>query len=730
MLLAPAATAFAASPGAPTIAGCADSRDRRKLAAARHPRPDRMSPTRNRNLRRLLHPQTIAFVGGGGLADTIRQSARFGFSGDLWVVNPRREEIAGHRCFAAVDDLPAPPDAAFVGVSREAAVAVVRALAARGGGGCVCYAAGFAEAGADGAALERALVEAAGDMALVGPNCYGLLNYFDGVALFPAPYGGARPRRGVAIVSQSGNVSLNLTMNARSLPLGFVISAGNQAVTELGDYVEGLVDDSRVSAIGLYVEGLKDVGRFARAARAALEKGVPIVALKVGASQAGERLTFGHTGSLSGPEALHRALFRRLSIPLVRSLPELVESLKLLHVLGPLAGRRLAVLAASGGDATLVADLAEREGFTLPPPSDDQVGALRGLLAPFAPIANPLDYNNPLWGDRDGMEACFATVMSGEVDLTILVLDYPHEGMAAREQWDDAIDAFIAAQARSGGRAAVVSTLPETFPESVRERLMAAGIAPLQGLDGLAAALRCAARYGEDRVAALRAPAVAPSPAATPPGNDTAAIDEWTAKRKLADWGLSVPAGRLVAPADAPAAAEALGFPVAAKAIAGGLVHKSEAGAVRLGLASGTAVGAAVAGFPGREVLVERMVEDVVAELIVGIRRDPRFGFALLLGSGGVHVDIAGDNVTLLLPACGGEIEAALARLRVGRLLNGFRGRPAGDRGAAVEAVLALAAFAERHRERLLELEVNPLAVLGEGRGAVVLDAAMRLAEG
>ena len=691
-----------------------------------------MSRTRTaHNLKRLLYPRTIAFVGGGSLADTIRQSARFGFSGELWVVNPRREEIAGHRCFATVDDLPTAPDAAFLGMSREATVPVVRALAARGGGGCVCYAAGFAEAGADGAALERALVEAAGDMALVGPNCYGLLNYLDGVALFPAPYGGARPPRGVAIVSQSGNVSLNLTMNARSLPLGFVISAGNQAVTELGDYVEALVDDSRVSAIGLYVEGLKDVGRFARAARAALEKGVPIVALKVGASKAGERLTFGHTGSLSGPEALHRALFRRLSIPLVRSLPELVESLKLLHVLGPLTGRRLAVLAASGGDATMVADLAEREGFTLPPPGDDQAGALRGRLAPFASIANPLDYNNPLWGDRDGMEACFATVMSGEVDLTILVLDYPHEGMAAREQWDDAIDAFIAAQTRCGVAAAVVSTLPEALPVCVRERLMAAGIAPLQGLDGLGAALRCAASYGEDRTAALRAPPVAPPPpTAAPLGNDTAAIDEWSAKRKLADWGLSVPAGRLVAPADAPGAAEALGFPVAAKAVAAGLVHKSEARAVRLGLASGAAVGAAVAGFPGPEILVERMVEGVVAELIVGIRRDPRFGFALLLGSGGVHVDIAGDNVTLLLPACGGELEAALARLRVGRLLSGFRGRPAGDRGAAVEAVLALAAFAERHRERLLELEVNPLAVLGEGRGAVVLDAVMRIAEG
>ena len=250
---------------------------------------------------------------------------------------------------------------------------MVGALAARGAGGCVCYAAGFAEAGEDGMSREQALRAAAGEMAVIGPNCYGLLNYLDGVALFPAPYGGARVERGVAIVSQSGNVSLNLTMHERSLPLSFVISTGNQAVTHLGDYIDALVDDPRVSAIGLYVEGLKDVEGFVGAARKALANDVPIVAIKVGTSQLGEQMTYSHTNSISGPEELHQALFRRLAIPPSGGpLPALLESLKLLTVTGPLPGRRLGVLTASGGDATLVADLAAREGFHIPPLSPQQ----------------------------------------------------------------------------------------------------------------------------------------------------------------------------------------------------------------------------------------------------------------------------------------------------------------------------------------------------------------------
>ena len=679
--------------------------------------------SRSENLKRLLYPKTIAFVGGQGLADTIEHSGRFGFDGEIWVVNPKRDEIAGRKCYATINDLPAAPDATFIGVSREATLDVVRALAKRGAGGCVCYAAGFAEAGEEGLALEEELRDAAADMAIVGPNCYGLLNYLDGVALFPAPYGSARVERGVAIVSQSGNVSLNLTMNERSLPLAFVISAGNQAVTHLGEYIDALVDDDRVSAIGLYVEGLKDVESFARAVGNALAKRIPVVAMKVGTSDLGEQMTFSHTSAISGPEELHQALFRRLAIPQVESLPALLEALKFLSVTGSLQGRRLGVLTASGGDATLVADLAAREGFSIPPLHDHQVNVFSGLLASFATISNPLDYNNPLWGDREGMTRCFETMSVGDTDLTLMVLDYPKDGMVTREDWDAAIDSFIAATTETHAPAAVVSTLPEAFPEDVRDRLVGAGITPVQGLDGLRAALCSAAAYSEMCASAQAAPAFVKLPDLI---GDAAALDEWASKQRLTACGLAIPEGRMVARADAAEAASELGFPVVAKAIKRGLAHKTEAAAVRLNLANNDAVADAVSGL-GASILIERMIDNAVAELIIGIKRDPRFGLALVLGSGGVFVDLVDDNRTLLVPVTRDDISTTLAELRIGQLLAGYRGQPAGDRDAAIDAVVAVAKFAEEHRDRLVELEINPLAVLRDGKGAVVLDAVIRM---
>ena len=217
-------------------------------------------------LRRLLNPRQIAVVGGEEAAEVLRQCRLMGFAGPLWPVHPTRETMAGLPCFRSVADLPEPPDAAFVGVPRAASVEVVADLAGRGAGGAVCYASGFAEAGGEGVDWQRRLVEAAGGMALIGPNCYGVLNYLDGAALWPDSHGGQRVDRGVAIVTQSGNIGLNLTMQRRGLPVAYLVSGGNLAVTGMHEIVEALLDDPRVTAIGLHIEGLADVAAFARVA--------------------------------------------------------------------------------------------------------------------------------------------------------------------------------------------------------------------------------------------------------------------------------------------------------------------------------------------------------------------------------------------------------------------------------------------------------------------------------
>jgi acyl-CoA synthetase (NDP forming) len=454
---------------------------------------------RNR-LSRLLTPRHIAFIGGRSLVPAIRNCEALGYTGEIWVVNPRYERLADQPCYPSIADLPEPPDAAFVGVGRERTVDVVRELTARGAGGCVCYAAGFAELDAAGRALQEELVAAAGSMPLVGPNCYGLLNYVDGVAMWPGLHGGDRVRQGVALVAQSGNISLNATMADRSLAFSHVISIGNQAVLGLGDYIDALVEDPRVTAIGIYVEGIDDVAGFSRAALRALRNGIPVVALKIGRSDLARRIALGHTSSQAHPDHLYRAMFSRLGVAQVDSLPDMLETLKLLSRWGGgMTGRALGILVASGGDAALLADLATPRGLEFPPFGAARATDLHEQLGDLVTIANPLDYNNAAWGRRTELEQCFTTVMEEDFDAVLLVIDYPRAGSGDDEPWEAAVDALIVAHERTGRRAVVVSTLAESLPPTARKRMLAADLVPLQGLREAVSAVDAAAWYGDRR---------------------------------------------------------------------------------------------------------------------------------------------------------------------------------------------------------------------------------------
>jgi acyl-CoA synthetase (NDP forming) len=694
-----------------------------------------MNSQRRDNLRRLLRPRHVAFVGGRGVAEAVRQCLAAGFSGAVWPVHPTLTEIAGLPCFRDVDALPEAPDASFIAVPSEPTIEVVRALARRGAGGCVCYAAGFAEIGEP--ALQRRLVDAAGDLALVGPNCYGLLNNVEGVVLWPSGHGGRRTQRGVALVAQSGNIALNLTLNRRSVPLSHVISVGNQAVLGIADFVSALAEDPAVAAIALYVEGLPDIASFAAAAAEARAAGIPIVVLKAGRSALGAALALSHTSSLAGDDALYQALFDRLGVLRVDSLPALLETAKLLAVAGRPRGERLAIFTCSGGECLLAADYAAALGLALPGFSPEQTAALREQLPAFATVANPLDYNTSLWNDEAALTRCFTTVLAQGFDAGLLVIDYPPEGATGRAEYDPSVAALIAAARATGTQGMVVSVLPELLPEAVRERLVDAGMAPLQGLEEAMAAFAAAARLERRWAAADALPALPP---AAPIEGERRLLDEWQSKRLLAEHGLVLPAGRLATPAEAVAAARAIGFPVVAKIARPAIAHKTEAGAVALDLRDEAAVAAAVSrmaeraagAVPGlvvEQLLIERQVTGAVAELIVGVKRDAAFGLALVIGAGGVLVEMVADSATLLLPTTSAAIGEALAGLRVARLLQGYRGRPAGDVAAAVPAIAAIAAAAEALGDRLVELDVNPLLVLPAGQGAVAVDALIVLAE-
>lgn len=688
-------------------------------------------------LGRLLRPTSIAVVGGGFFApNVVKQSLKMGFAGDIWPVHPTRDEIAGVRAYRSLAELPRAPDATFVGVNRHLTIEVVRELSQRGAGGAICFAAGFLETSdydADGARLQKELVEAAGDMPVIGPNCYGLINYADGALLWPDQHGGRRlaaGEKGVGIITQSSNIACNLTMQKRGLPIAFLMTAGNQAQTGLSEMALGLIEDERVSALGLHIEGFDKVDGFERFAARARELSKPIVAMKVGRSEQARAATISHTASLAGSDAASDAFLKRLGIARVDTIPSFLEALKLLHAGGPLGGRRLSSMSCSGGEASVMADTAEGRRVYFPALSAAHRARVKGTLGPLVAVANPLDYHTFIWNNEPAMTQTFTAMVSGGFDLNMLVLDFPRTDRCSDADWWPTINAFEAALKANGARGAVVGSMGENLPEEHSAELLRRGIVPIHGIAETFDAAEASAFVGEawrrDIAAPVGSVGEAPPPL-TPPqkgeGN-TAAPDEAAAKALLASAGLPVPEGRRAANTDeAMAVAKSLGFPVALKAL--GIAHKSEAGALRLNLRDAATVRAAAEMLVGlgSGLYVERMVSGGIAELIVGITRDPIFGPVMTVGSGGVLVELLKDSATLLLPATRADIEAALRGLKLFPLLDGYRSRPKADVGAAVEAIARIADFAVANAGAIEELDVNPLIVCAEGQGAWIADA-------
>ncbi len=674
-------------------------------------------------LERLLHPRHVAVVGGHWAEAVIRQCDAMGFAGDVWPVHPSREELAGRPCYRSVEDLPAAPDAAFVGVNRHASVDVIRALAARDAGGVIAFASGFRESSREdpeGADLETRLMAAAGSMPVIGPNCYGLINYLDGVPLWPDQHGGQRVGRGVAILTQSSNLAINITMQRRGLPVAYMVTVGNQAQTGLAEIARALLDDDRVSAVGLHIEGIDSARSFERMAAAARRRSVPVIALKVGRSQQARATALTHTASIAGSRAASDAFLERLGIAQVRSVPEFVETLKLLHVHGALPGADVCSLSCSGGEAALMSDAAEGRRVAFRTLSATGRARVKASLGEIVSVSNPLDYHTFIWAQEDALAATFEAMLAERFDLAMLVLDFPRLDRCSDADWDVSARAWKRAVEATGARAAMVATLPENLPEARCAALLADGIAPLGGLDAALAAADAAARIGAAWAAAPAAPVVIADGADC---RGRVVLHEREAKRALASFGLAIPDGQLATGTPAAvAASRAVGYPVAVKIT--GNAHKSESRGVRLGLGDADAVIAAVEEFGiDRPLLIEHMVGDAVVELVVGVLRDPQFGLLLTVGAGGVLVEILGDTVSLLLPATHAQIRTALLSLRIAPLFSGYRGQPPADIEAAVDAIAAVADYAIANADTLLELDVNPLVVRPRGQGAVAVDA-------
>lgn len=690
-----------------------------------------LTEIRRKNLQRALNPRSVCYVGGSFLEMTIRGTLESGFDGDVWLVNPKTDEMAGLPCFKSVDDLPGVPDATFIGVNRTVTNATLPRLNAMGAGGVICYAAGYSEIGGDGPELEEDLKASAGDLALVGPNCYGIANQLHGVSLMALPSDGLRVKRGCAFIGQSGSLCHAVTRNARSAPLAYVISCGNQAVLDIADYIDVLIDDPVITCFALFVEGLPDIPRFSRIALRALEAGKPIIALKSGVSDLGASMAMSHTASLAGDDEHYQALFDRLGIIRVTTPVELLETAKFVTHTGVPAGRRLKGFTCSGGDNEMIADLSAPYGLELPQPTEIQRAAMQEHMQLYTSISNPLDFNTTNWGNYDVLLKLFTEALSENADLGLLVMESSQaheENLGTRE----ALEALRDAGKATGVPVAQTNHFSENSSAADREALHATGLTMMQGMREGMGAIGKTCAFGErqqtvmarDSRDDLAIPAVSPLP------DGVHALDEWAGKQALKAHGLPVPDGRAVAVGDAALAADEIGFPVTLKVLSDTILHKTDVSGVALNLADAASVEAAATDMVSRlgidRVLVEPMAPKPVAELIIGVTRSEQFGPVLVVGAGGVLVELYKDAECLLLPVHEDDVRAAIGRLKIARLLGGFRGAPRGDLDALVAAVIAVARYATDHRDTLAELEINPLFVLPEGEGVVAVDALIR----
>jgi acetate---CoA ligase (ADP-forming) len=701
-------------------------------------------PQRGRNrilklaLTRLLNPKSIVFIGGNECAIAITRTRELGFTGKIWAVHPKREELGGIPTVKSVDDIEGEIDAAFIAVKREPTVDIVRVLSKKACGGAVIYAAGFAEAGAT--ELQDALLKAADGMPLLGPNCYGFVNGLSRAALWPDEHGIEIRKSGVAIITQSGNIACNFAMSKRALPLAGVFAIGNQADVDMARMLEELATDPRITAIGLHIEGLKDIESFARAAALARDHRKPIIALKTGRSEQGAKVTLSHTSSLAGADTLYDALFDRYGIARMTSVSAFAETLKFLHHGGPIRDSRLVSMSCSGGEAALVADMALVKNVSFPPFNAETKPKVAATLNEFVSIDNPLDYHTFIWGDEAKLEATFTAVLSGGFDVGMLILDVPTHNHMNPAAWWKTARAYVKAAEANKARAVIVASLHESMPMDLAIDIAAHGIAPMMGLDDALTAFEAAAFIGQ-RMNALSetSTALRSSPAgeelshhsSSPPRGEMPAgrretMSEFEGKQLLSKFGLTIPKGQICTPAEAAATAAALGYPVALKISSATILHKTELGGVALNLKTVAEVETAATQMSilGNELLVEKMVEGAVAELIVGITRDQQFGLTLVIGAGGIFTELLKDSITLLLPCSEDEIIRALKKLKIWRLIEGFRGK-SGDQQAVVSAIEAIVRFATAYEGTIEELDVNPLFVLKNG--AVAGDALITL---
>ncbi|WP_458095040.1 acetate--CoA ligase family protein [Roseomonas sp. WA12] len=698
------------------------------------------------SLRPMVAPRSVAVIGasdeptrigGRPLANMIAR----GFAGPLWPVNPKRDRVQGVQAFPDVDALPGVPDAAVVAVPGALAEAAVEALGRRGCPAAIVFTAGFAEVDEAGRAAQERLVAIARGygMRLLGPNCLGLFNaplgYFP---IFTSSFDSGWPvdpvagRGRVGIASQSGAYGTHLFVAARNRGIAtpVLITTGNEAEVTLGDVIGHLAEDDGVEVIACYSEGVREGPRFLAALDQARRARKPVVMMKVGRSALGAHAAQSHTASIAGDDAVTGVVLEEFGVHRARNTEELLD---VCYAATPRiypVGNTLGVVSISGGAGVMISDAAEEHGLAMPPMPEAAQARLRGLV-PFSNPSNPVDCTAQVFNDMS-LVGAFARSMVEDGGYSSLIAFFTGVGgspaLAPRLRAE-----LNGVKADHPDRLWVLSVL--AAPAQVRD-YEADGYLVFEDPSRAVVALAAQGRFGAAFARPARADVALPSvvlPGTTP--------DEAQAKRLLAEAGIApVPEVAVGDAESAVSAAREIGFPVVMKLLSPDILHKSEVGGVLLGIADEDGVRAAHARLlanaavnaPGARVtgiLVARQVVGAV-EMALGITRDPVFGPVVMVGLGGVFIEVLRDVALRRCPVDATEAERMIRSLRGFPLLDGARGRPRADVPALARAVSALSAFAMAAGERLVSVDVNPVLVLPEGEGAFAADAVIELAGG
>lgn len=699
-----------------------------------------MSSTRGasprQDLRPLLTPRSIAIVGisqpgrfGGQLYQNLES---FGFTGEIYGINPRYDSLYDRPCYASLRELPVTPECALLAVPNSRLVASFEEVAACGVGAACIFANAYSDP-SEVPSLQAQLKEIAlaNDIALLGPNCMGFVAPAHRLPVSGYRVNAAMPQGNITFISHSGSVWEAFVQNRNRLAYNYIISAGNEITTTVADYLQFSLRDPSTRAIGLFLETVRDPETFVAALEEAAERDIPIVVLKTGRSLRGAQMAQAHSGALAGEDGVYEAVFKRYGVRRVTSMDELTDALELFATGMRPRTRGIAALLDSGGQRALMVDLAEAEGVEFAEISETTKAALDEVLEPGLSAENPLD----AWGTGNGAEeiykACLVA-LDGDpaTGLTLLAVDLPPE--------DDS-DCFYGPIVKSvlpglKHPLACMAHLTSAQSDLQVDQLREMGVPVLLGTETGLRAARHAVEYAEfqrERKRCAAKPELGrevPVPEALEDlraqlARASSALDEHASKRLLEAYGLSATREvRTDTLADTLRAGGKIGYPLVLKTCSGEL-HKTEHDGIRLGIMNESELGAAYRDFEARlgpQVLVQELVP-AGTELILGIVNDPQFGPLLTIGTGGIFVEILKDVTMLTLPTRSEVVEKAVLALRGAPLLLGARGRPPCDVKAVVRAAMGLAALALDLGDEISEIDVNPLIALADR--AVVVDA-------